>query len=155
MSEDNELTPYELESLRSAGYGRPDWMLQLLVKITNESQLRMGMTFFIGGSIISGDMVGGREYFDRFGPVLKGESPGTEVETSSSFDELKDAYYPISENTEEEADGGEKDDVPGPTYVHMLNVKVFAGGMTPFQGAIWRGRLSQVDAWILGRADQS
>jgi hypothetical protein len=124
---------------------QPDWFLQLLVNMANGG-LHLGLTLQVSGFLVSGELVGGRDYFDGMGEEFANgihglEDPG---DIRGSFAALRDQYYP------EKADTTKK---PGPMFIHLKNARFFntAGNPIPGnRGVWWRGRLSEVSGFILG-----
>lgn len=127
-----------------------DWFLQDLVEMVNtpESEMGFGITLFVGGSLISGVLIGGRHYFAGFGHDFASgiDLPEEERETlQGHFSQFGSIYDRIAEK--------EPDDVERPHYIHLKDAHVFApgSGMIPEnRGVWWRGRVEAVDGFVLG-----
>lgn len=121
-----------------------DWFLQNLVELTNGS-LSIGITLNVSGTLISGNLIGGKEYFNLFGENF-----------ASGFDDkfakdIKDKYsqfgaiYDVDDSKEQ----------PKPSYIHLKDAKFYGVGIggNPIptnQGILWRGRISEVSGFSLG-----
>lgn len=49
-----------------------DWFLQFLVSIVNKSDASFPITLFVGGLLVSGQLVGGKKFFEGFGAAFGG-----------------------------------------------------------------------------------
>lgn len=124
-----------------------DAFLQFLVNLVNNgSQIEsIGVTLQMGGMLVSGSIVSGAEYFDRFATSFT-DSLGmldadTRTSVHASLAELGDVF-----RVPQPAD-------PLPNYIHLADALFFAADGTPVAGqpTLWRGRTSSVDGFILGR----
>lgn len=123
---------------------QPDWFLQLFVNMANDTGLSMDITLQVSGFLVSGHLVGGRDYFDGMGEEFARSIPDGEP-LKESFAALRDQHYPkvAAENSPK----------PGPTFIHLKNARFFntAGNPIPGnRGVWWRGRLSEVSGFLLG-----
>ncbi|MEJ2046344.1 MAG: hypothetical protein P8X74_22405 [Reinekea sp.] len=120
-----------------------DWFLQRLVNIVNSVGLTFGITLNVGGFLVSGQLVGGKEYFEGFGGDFAGVFAGSESAENiqESFAKHGDIYSADNETP------------PPPSYIHIKEAKFFNTNGNPIpgnRGVWWRGRLSQVDGFSLG-----
>jgi hypothetical protein len=129
-----------------------DWFLQALVSIVNDESASIPITLSVGGLLISGEMIGGRTYFDEFARQFKEGFKGISSETAAtieeSFKRLGDVYDPIQEESRGNAY------IPKPHLVHLRNVQMYHAGGPPLlseKGVLWRGRLEAVDGFSLGK----
>ncbi len=124
-----------------------DAFLQFLVNLVNNgSQLEsIGVTLQMGGMLVSGSIVSGADYFDRFAANFSDSLGALDANTRSgvraSLAELGDVFrvpQPVD---------------PLPNYIHLSDALFFAADGTPIAGqpTLWRGRTSSVDGFILGR----
>lgn len=124
-----------------------DAFLQFLVNLVNNgSQIEsIGVTLQMGGMLVSGSIVSGAEYFDRFAEnftsSLVSLDPDTRQSVHASLAELGDVFrlpQPVD---------------PLPNYIHLSDALFFTADGTPIAGqpTLWRGRTSSVDGFILGR----
>ena len=124
-----------------------DAFLQFLVNLVNNgSQIEsIGVTLQMGGMLVSGSIVSGAEYFDRFAASFTNSLGAMDTETRTtvhaSLAELGDVF-----RVPQPAD-------PLPNYIHLSDALFFAADGTPVAGqpTLWRGRTSAVDGFILGR----
>ena len=124
-----------------------DAFLQFLVNLVNNgSQIEsIGVTLQMGGMLVSGSIVSGAEYFDRFAESFADsltdmESSGRQT-VRSSLAELGDVFR-LPQPAE-----------PLPNYIHLADALFFTADGTPIAGqpTLWRGRSNAVDGFILGR----
>ena len=124
-----------------------DWLLQILISVTNSSGTPCPVTLHVGGLLVSGELVSGLQYFEEFaqqmGSAVK-ESEREEIE--AMFREMGQSFY----SQEKSPDAPPP---PNPHFIHLQNVKIFNPEGLPFpanDGAFWRGRLEAVDGFMLG-----
>lgn len=122
-----------------------DWLLQWLVKFVNGTSLDIGVTLTVGGSFIHGDLISHDSYFELMSSNFSSafsKFEGVDVE------EFKETIK--SMNAQPESKEGA--DLPPCQYLHLKNVKVSSGsGPLSFTGALWRGKISAVEGFNLGR----
>ncbi|WCN13225.1 hypothetical protein GV054_09510 [Marinomonas mediterranea] len=119
-----------------------DWFLQDLIEITNSGKMTFDITLTVGGFLVSGTLVGGKEYFDGFGEEFSFGLDGEAAEKVKSAFAKNGLMY-----TETDAPA-----VP-PNYVHLKNARFFHTVGTPVpenRGVWWRGRVSEVVGFSLG-----
>lgn len=116
---------------------RPDGVLRLFVRLADKEQLHnMDVTLTVGGTLISGKMVGKKQYFE--GVVEKAaESIGGDTATS-----LFKLFAGIA--SEPHADELK------PDFIHLKNAKILKGDGTFIADIWWRGRLSAIDGFSFG-----
>lgn len=144
--------------------GSPDKLLQTLVYVVNSSAadvrkalserelqgtggISIGITLVVGGSVISGNLIGAQEYFIGVGDAIK---EGTTSKGGQSFrDALSQRFHELASEYDEEGPSDEKE---LPSYIHLKEARVFAAGTDPMpsEGMWWRGRLDRVDGFTLG-----
>jgi hypothetical protein len=131
-----------------------DWFLQSLVSIVNDEYESAGIpiTLSVGGLLISGEMIGGKTYFNEFACQFKDGFKGISSETAATievaFKRLGDVYDPVQKESRGNAY------IPKPHLVHLRNVQMYhAGGpaLLSEKGVLWRGRLEAVDGFSLGK----
>ncbi len=126
----------------------PDWFLQTIVRIVNEGDSEIGVTLTLGGTVISGLLVGGAKYFEAFGNEFA--SAFKEPEIAANIYSAFSSHSKIYEKKESES---EAEEVLPPIYIHLKNAKFFHNSGPAFptnRGIWWRGRLSSVDGFALG-----
>ncbi|WP_310707563.1 hypothetical protein, partial [Burkholderia multivorans] len=109
-------------------------------------------TLFVGGLLVSGQLVGGKKFFEGFGAAFGGafSKPETAAEIRQNFAKFGDMYV-----TE---DGSYKEDMESPHYIHLQDARSFhpSGAPIPGNGGVWwRGRIREVDGFNLGSLSQS
>lgn len=76
MTEQDQYQP-SLEDVKLAFDGQSvDWYLQKLVGIANTSDVQFGVTLFVEGIVISGQLVSGKRYFEAFAQEFSAAYPG-------------------------------------------------------------------------------
>lgn len=131
-----------------------DWFLTNLVNLANDAGVGIGITLNVGGTIISGTLVSGADYFKGFADQMASAFQDKEVSESirKSYSEYAD-LYPKRKLDENGDDVGGERETPTPSYIHLQNAKFFANGQATIpgeDGLWWRGRLSAVDGFSLG-----
>ena len=63
-----------------------DCFLQSLVSIVNDESASIPITLSVGGLLISGDMIGGKTYFDEFARQFKDGFKDISSETASTIE---------------------------------------------------------------------
>jgi hypothetical protein len=129
-----------------------DCFLQSLISIVNDESASIPITLSVGGLLISGDMIGGKTYFDEFARQFKDGFKDISSETASTiekaFKRLGDVYDPIQKEPQGSAP------IPKPNLVHLKDAQICLPGASPApseKGVLWRGRLDAVDGFSLGR----
>jgi len=126
----NEDKQYEIEKDEKQKI-ECDWLLQRLVQNNNTQEYSTQITLYVGGKLISGEMISYRQYFEKAQGETIEPGPGKNSE-----------YHPAT-----------------PHYIHLENA-IFHGivnsGIFPGEGSgvLWRGRLSEVQGFILGSIEQ-
>ena len=115
-----------------AAHQSGDHVLAMYVAAFNESPgAEMPLTVFTGGYAFSGRLVGAPVYFERVAALVD------DAAISIPFRQMAEDYRTDT--------GDEKQLVT--TYLHMLDVRVFAGPTQLAKLKAWRGRLSQISSW--------
>ncbi|MEY1592705.1 gas vesicle accessory protein GvpU [Burkholderia sp. Bmkn7] len=128
-----------------------DWFLQSLVSMVNSSDLEIGITLFVGGFLVSGQLIGGKHYFEGFGATFAGS-----FNDANGAAGLKESFANWGKVYLEE-DGSYKKGVDQPYYIHLKNARTFhpSGSPIPGNGGVWwRGRLREVSGFNLGTLHQ-
>lgn len=128
-----------------------DWFLQSLVNVVNQGELSFGITLNVGGFLISGLLISGKEYFGGFGGDF---AAGIDDENAAAMiQETFNKYGSIYDVDEVE---GRDEGLPRPAYIHLKDAKFYntSGDPVPSnQGVWWRGRISEVQGFVLGTLD--
>lgn len=131
-----------IENLSSNNRGASsDPLLELLIEMTDETGAELPITLQVSGLVVSGKLIGKAAYLDEFTCLFaQGMTDRQAVEG------LRKSFAEISSDSESGVA------VP-PTAVHVKDAALFGVGNMPVpyeRGALWRGRLSEVDAFFLG-----
>jgi hypothetical protein len=125
-----------------------DMLLQMLVAIADTQDVAIGITIYTGAGTITGQLIGGKKYFDTFAEQM-----------SSGFKQIGVSDVTAKAMREQLAQPGEsfygdKADKTKPVYLHLKNARYLSGG-TAYEsaGALWRGRISNVQGFTLGMAE--
>jgi hypothetical protein len=135
---------------RAGTHERPrDPGLDTLVDIANRSHVPLGITLFVHGLVITGEMISQREYFaEQVETVARLLEPaGVDVGTAEG--RTAGAARPPSEGGRREEDAPLEE--PGePEFVHLRNARLLTGGAIVPKGGpgfLWRGRVLAVDGY--------
>lgn len=119
-----------------------DWFLQDLIEIANSGKMTFDVTLTVGGFLVSGTLIGGKEYFEGFGEEFSfGLKGGAAEKVKSAFAKNGEMYAPSATPSS------------SPNYIHLKNAHFFHTSGTPVpenRGVWWRGRVSQVSGFSLG-----
>jgi hypothetical protein len=133
LNNENKLEPIKVEK---------DWFLQNIVEMVNSTNITsIGFTVLTHGFLVSGDLIGGKEYFREFGTEMSMIST-TPQDTIEAFSKIGDNVY-----SDENRDGD-------PSYVHFKDAKFFHPNGKPIpdnRGVLWRGRISEISGFSLGK----
>ncbi|WP_137242717.1 hypothetical protein [Plantibacter flavus] len=129
--------------------GDSDFMLSFLTSMSNKMGFEIGIRLFIGGSAISGTLIGGQQYFTELSkqtnPTGDDSNPAAQA-LSNVFDEMVSFYT---------AETNEEDHSTPPSFIHLKEAWTYTPGQTPLLVGLWRGRVARVDGWALGTYGQS
>lgn len=141
------------EDLRDNDYVKQRWegrsqdqLLQWIVEHTNVNGNEHRITLTVGGSLISGILIAADTYIeeiaDQFSSVFDAVD-GTAEDIRSFL-----LSWKVSRNEDED-----KNVVP--QFIHLRNAEVFTSNGRPIVsgGSLWRGKISSVDGFNLGRLE--
>ncbi|MCG1021967.1 gas vesicle accessory protein GvpU [Sutcliffiella horikoshii] len=120
-----------------------DSILEFFVQAANRHDFSLDITLNVNGAVISGTLIPAKDYFETM---------------SETFEDGNEIAQKISEqlaNAGESVDSSKGAEV---NFIHLKNTKVYCGDNkpTPSEGKIlWRGKLSEVDGFFLGRISDS
>ena len=123
-----------------------DWFLQFLVNLANRNSFELDITLTVGGILISGTLVGVRQYFDDLSTYFA--SP---FNSGRNTEEIKETFKKIGEQC---TCVSPSEQTENPSYIHLKNVNFFnAQGelISGNAGNWWRGRLSEVQGFAPGK----
>jgi hypothetical protein len=145
MTDETE-QPHRVQQEPSAAL--PDWFLQSLVSLVNNSESEIGVTLQVSGFLVSGLLVGGAKYFEGFAAELATAFPEDQRTTES----IQKAFSSYGAGLYKPTDTADVSSPP-PTYIHLKQARFFHIIGTPVpvnRGVWWRGRLSEVSAFVMG-----
>jgi hypothetical protein len=139
-------------------YGRPDNALEILVAAVNRAQsIEIGVTLHVSGIVVSGLLISGQSFFDLLGRWLAetGSSENAPIREALAGwpAHFVEQYRADERRPDDSEDHGEGRPPRTITYIHMRDASVVGPGLPPLPGILWRGRLSHVSGWSLGRFD--
>ena len=119
-----------------AAHHSGDHVLAMYVAAFNEMPgSQMDITVFSGGFAFSGRLVGAPTYFETVAEAVDNEA----------------VAVPFRQMAKEQSAATADDTQLLTTYLHMLDVTVFAGTKRFAELTAWRGRLSYVSGWTAER----
>jgi hypothetical protein len=127
-----------------------DLVLGALVKAVNRGETsNLGISLVVGGTWLTGSMIGGRMWFDQVGQLVDRE---TSSEAGRLFRLIGRAAYPSE--SEGLAEGRPQPDAD-PGFVHMRDARLLTGAAVrvPEPGGLIRIKLSSIDGWLVGILD--
>lgn len=137
-----------LEDVKLAFDGQSvDWYLQRLVGIANTSNVQFGITLFVEGIVVSGQLVSGKRYFEVFAEEFSAAYPG-------SADEKEDIRRAFASHASiyDNGDDTQQSSTP-PQFIHLIESRCFSPGGQPLpgnRGVLWRGKVNAVSGFTLG-----
>jgi len=141
------MTKDEIKSY-AAGDNGPvkDWFLQFMMNLANQNRFQQDITLTVGGFLISGTLIGVRTYFDDLGDYF-----ASSFDSNEGSEQVRVTFHEIGEqcaciSPSEKADA--------PSYIHLKNVRIFNTDRKVHPestaGALWRGRISEIQGFSLG-----
>lgn len=129
-----------------------DWYLESLVHIVTAAKVSMGVTLSVGGTVVTGQLISGKEYLEL--------SAGQVSEVFKSLGVSEEAAREIKEGFSKPAQSLYREETSaqpsGYGYIHLKNARIVAGTSShALGGSLWRSRLSAVDGFSLGELTQA
>lgn len=174
--------PFPLFPPDSGFWQEPDFLLSDLISmLVNRSGIQFGITLMVRGMVVSGVLVGEREYLAELSKYFQDQAKDAikevmatatkkevremlkEAEEAWDFTYLTEDVYQDEEADEKEEDEDDEDEfgLPPPDFseirhLHLKDVEIVfpAPGLEFFQSRIptWRIRLTSIDGWLVGRS---
>jgi hypothetical protein len=121
-----------------------DWYLQQLVAIVNKSDIEFGITLVVGGSVMSGRLIGGKRYFEEFARDFSAAWP------TETKDEIRRALASKGELYDNSKDTDTLSTPP--QFIHLADARCFYPGsqLPNNRGVLWRGKINAVSGFSLG-----
>jgi hypothetical protein len=127
----------EIEDIQS------DWFLERIVKTIDGTDDEIGITLNIGGILLSGLIISVHKYFQWFA-----DSMGID---DADRERLREYYKVYGDVYLKEKEANAKP----PVFIHMKDAKFYQPGgnnsIPTVEGSYWRGRITTVDGFILGK----
>jgi hypothetical protein len=131
-----------------------DWHLQSVVAAFNSiGGTPVTVTLFVGGTLISGQLISGRAYFEHFASTFgEAVSRGGEGPLEHLRSQAKQLNQSAVETPGEGTPGSRWfDEAANPSFIHLKDPQISLPGGTPVRaGEIWRGKLAAVDGFFWG-----
>lgn len=124
-------------------YIQRDAVLDTFVYIINENDIEMGLTLFVGGLIVTGDLISFKKYLEGIGESFQ----ESESEVAKSIGEVISSIIPEKTEDKESEEGQDSSDV---NFIHLQNVTVISSN-TNYSVPFWRGSLASVDGFSFGK----
>jgi len=122
---------------------RKDSILEFFVQAANSYDFSLDISLNVNGAVISGTLISAKDYFETM---------------SETFEDGNEIAQKISEQLAATGESFESSKGAEANFIHLKNTKVYCGDSkpTPSEGKIlWRGKLSEVDGFFLGRISDS
>ena len=127
-----------------------DLVLVALVKAVNKGETsNLGVSLLVGGSWLTGSMIGGRMWFDELGRLIDAQ---TGSDGGQLFHLIGETAYP---SESERAAAGQEPLETEPGFLHLRHGRLLTGAAVrvPEPGGLVRVRLASVDGWLVGILD--
>jgi hypothetical protein len=127
-----------------------DLVLSVLAKAVNNGETsNLGVSLLVGGSWLTGSMIGGRMWFDRLAQLIDAQ---TGSDDGRLFHLIGETAYP-SESERLAAGLAPLDAEPG--FIHLRDARLLTGSAVrvPDPGGLVRLKLSSIDGWLIGVLD--
>ncbi len=124
-----------------------DFYIDVLSKLA-ESGLGFGVTLFVNGVIVSGDLISSKKYIHEVNKAIIGSGDHADDKTKSVVTNLFEKFFKAV--TDKIDEGGEDRLIK---HLHMNNVEVFADSSDTigFTDGLLRIKKDQIDGFIWGR----
>ncbi|WP_299537933.1 hypothetical protein [uncultured Streptomyces sp.] len=120
----------------------PDLQLQFLIQLLDrEARSSLPITLTLAGGILHGDVIGHEEWKADWARSLR-QVEGEGANLLAEFPETVDQGL---------GEIGAATDQGLPRWIHLRDVTLSFGTVSPVSLALWRGRLADVTGWSLGR----
>lgn len=130
MTDQDQNQP-SLEDVKLAFDGQSvDWYLQKLVGIANNSDVQFGVTLFVEGVVISGQLVSGKRYFEAFAQEFSAAYPGDADEK----EDIRRAFASHASIYDSE-DDAQQSSTP-PQFIHLIESRCFSPGGQPLPATV-------------------
>lgn len=120
-----------------------DWFLQQLVSLANAGT-GVSVTLIVGGSMVCGTLLSGKQYFEEFGKLLASATVESAKFPSDLQKQIESTYAGLGVNAY-------ADERPSLSlaFIHLKAASIWHGEFHSPQ-SLWRVRLSEVGGFALG-----
>ena len=129
----------------------PDGYLSLLVESINaaESGASLYLTLTVSSGIVNGELIAAHRWWTELSEQMQAASslPPGEPGFASLFRDQADSYRERAVRAQNGVDPGQL------VHIHLRDARVYAPGQPPLptNGTLWRGRLSEISGWGIGK----
>lgn len=133
-NDDNE------QAVLNYGFVIDGHLASLVGLINNNPGICIGITLTVGGTLISGELISGKEYFDNLATLLHRD------------DQVEDSIRNVlSEEMKWMSNRYSTPDINKTVYIHLKDAQHYSGVTpVPTRGGYWRGRLCDVSGFTIG-----
>lgn len=125
-----------------------DYALAHIVYLANIG-IEQSVTLFVGGIMVTGLVCSGRKYFEAAAAELDNANfNGPNAEDVRQF--MKSGWISRAGVYPEPGDIKPELEEPTPAYIHLYHARYMVNGRwSDGKGLFWRGRLAQVDGYLM------
>lgn len=130
-----------------------DWFLESLVATVNNTGIEIGITLQMDGFLVSGYIVNGGKYFDGFSNEFISET-AIHFGNDEALKTIQEAFGKYAEMYSPKS--VEESGTDTANYIHLEGARFFNTNGAPIpnnRGMWWRGRIAEVNGFILGTLD--
>jgi hypothetical protein len=127
-----------------------DRVLSVLVNAVNRGETsNLGISLLVGGSWLTGSMIGGRMWFDQLAQMVDTQTAG---EGGQLFRSIGETAYP---SESERLAAGMAPLAADPGFLHLRDGRLLTGTAVrvPEPGGLVRLKLASIDGWLIGILD--
>ncbi|MFJ9891521.1 hypothetical protein ACIQRW_37545 [Streptomyces sp. NPDC091287] len=123
----------------------PDLQLQLLIQLLDQDpRSSLPLTLTHPGGLLHGDVIGHEQWKAEWARSLR-QVEGEGANLLAEFPET------VDQGVRELRADEDAETARLPRWIHLRDVTLVVGAMTPVSLPLWRGRLADVSGWALGR----
>lgn len=133
---------------------KSDWLLALIVDHLNENGGEIPITLTTPGGVVSGTLIGVKEYLKRTGSDLADVFPSRSDAILETFDAASKESVDSVRRHKEQVRAGETE-FEAPHFLHLRDAHYLTGHprSTSRPPMLWRGRLDGVSGFSLGTVE--
>ncbi len=124
----------------------PDPELGFLVHLANSSGFGADVLLTLSGLVVGGQLTSGDAHFSGLAESVEAGNGEKAV-----LDAVADAFRDVAKDYRETYSRRQADPGPGIAFIHLKHAYIVGPGGGPMSVGPWRGRLSEVTAWSLGK----